>query len=123
MKKRDFKGFHAAKSGKTRKDRKMKIFYSELNNRGYEPDKFCLFLWNMTMPDWMPESLRADMVDALRGFTEDMALEIADNLIDCWTGFGLHVTGIEHVDELLGRFYMRILSCARNKGIKLVYDE
>ena len=123
MKKRDFKAFHAAMSGKTRKDTKMNIFYSELNNRGYEPDRFCLSLWDMTMPDWIPENLRADMVDALRGYDEDMALEIADNLIDCWTGLGLRVTGIGHVDELLGRLYMRILDCAHSKGIKLVYDK
>ena len=119
MKKRDFKAFRAAKNSKTRKDRKMQIFYSDLN-RGYEPDGFCLSLWNLTMPDWIPENLRADMVDALRGFDEDMALEIADNLIDCWSGLGLHVTGIDHVDELLGRLYMRILSVAHRSGIKLV---
>ena len=103
------------------KDQKMQIFYSELNNRGYEPDRFCLRLWDMTMPDWISKDLRADLVDALRGFDEDMALEIADNLIDCWSGLGLHVTGIGHVDELLGRLYMRILSCANNKGIVLEY--
>ena len=123
MKTRDFKAFHAAMSSKTRKDTKMNIFYSELNNRGYEPDRFCLSLWDMTMPAWIPLDLRADMVDALRGFDEDMALEIADNLIDCWSGLGLHVTGINHVDELLGRLYMRILICAHNKGIELVYDK
>lgn len=108
-------------SSKTRKDQKMKIFYSELNNRGYEPDGFCLSLWNMTMPDWIPENLRADMVDALRGYDEDMALEIADNLIDCWTGLGLHVTGIRHVDAMLWDFYWRILDCAHTKGIKIEY--
>ena len=122
MKKKDFKAFRAAKGGKIRKDRKMNIFYSELN-RGYEPDGFCLYLFDMTMPDWIPENLRADMVDALRGYDEDMALEIADNLVDCWSGNGLRVTGIGHVDELLGRLYMRILSCAHRNGIKLVYDE
>jgi len=122
MKKIDNKAFRAAKGGKTRRDRKMKIFYSELN-RGYEPDGFCLSLFDMTMPDWIPENLRADMVDALRGYDEDMALEIADNLVDCWSGLGLRVTGIGHVDELLGRLYMRILSCAHRCGVKLVYDE
>ena len=122
MKKRDFKAFQAAMGSKTRKDQKMKIFYRDLN-RGYEPDGFCLSLWDMTMPDWIPENLRADMVDALRGYDEDMALEIADNLIDCWTGLGRRVTGIDHVDELLGRLYMRILSYAHRNGIKLVYDE
>ena len=123
MKKRDFPAFRATKSSKNRKDRKMTIFYSELNNRGYKPDGFCLSLWNMTMPDWIPKNLRADMVDALRGYDEDMALEIADNLIDCWSGLGLHVTGIGHIDELLGRLYIRILSCANRSGIKLMYDK
>ena len=122
MKKQEFKTFRAAKGGKIRKARKMEIFYRDLN-RGYEPDGLCLRLFDMTMPDWIPENLRADMVDALRGFDEDMALEIADNLIDCWTGLGLRVTGIGHVDELLGRLYMRILDCAHSKGIKLVYDK
>ena len=122
MKKRDFKAFQAAKCGKTRNDQKMKIFYRDLN-RGYEPDGFCLSLWDVTMPDWIPENLRADMVDALRGFDEDMALEIADNLIDCWTGLGLRVTGIDHVDELLGSLYVRILSYAHRNGIKLAYDK
>ena len=122
MKKKINKAFRAAKGGKIRKDRKMTIFYRELN-QGYEPDDFCLYLFDMTMPDWIPENLRADMVDALRGDDEDMALEIADNLIDCWSGLGLHVTGIGHIDDLLGRLYMRILSCAHRSGIKLVYDE
>ena len=123
MKRNEFKAFRATTGSKFRKDRKMTIFYSELNNRGYEPDSFCLSLWDMTMPDWIPENLRADMVDALRGFDKDMALEIADNLVDCWSGFGLHVTGIDHVDELLGRLYMRILSYAYRNGIKLVHDK
>lgn len=122
MKRNEFKAFQAAKGGKTRKDRKMKISYHDLN-RGFEPDGFCLSLWDVTMPNWIPKNLRADMVDALRGFDEDMALEIADNLIDCWTGHGLRVTGIDHVDELLGRLYMRILSYAHRNGIKLVYDK
>ena len=122
MKKRNIEAFQAAKGSKTRNDQKMKIFYRDLN-RGYEPDGFCLNLWDVTMPDWIPENLRADMVDALRGFDEDMALEVADNLIDCWTGLGLRVTGIDHVDELLGRLYMRILSYAHRNGIKLAYDK
>ena len=110
----------AATSSRT--DRTITISYRDLRSN-YKPDRFCLNLWNMTMPDWIPEKLRADMVDALRGYGEEMALEIADNLIDCWTGLGLRMTGIEHVDEMLGRLYMRILSCAHEKGIKLLYEK
>lgn len=122
MKKIKFKAFQAAKCGKIRKDRKTNIIFQELN-RGFEPDGFCLSLWDVTMPTWIPKNLRADMVDALRGYDKDMALEIADNLVDCWSGNGLHVTGIDHIDELLGRLYMRILSYAHRNGIKLAYDK
>ena len=118
MKKRYSYVSQAATSSRTRKDRKMKISYCNLNPN-YEPDSFCLSLFDMTMPDWISNELQKDMVDALRGYNENMALEIADNLVDCWSGLGLHATGINHVDELLGRLYMRILACAHEKGIKL----
>ena len=98
----------------------MRIFYSELN-KSVEPDGFALSLLNDTMPEWIKPSLRIDMVEALRGYNEEMALEIVDDLIDCWTGLGLHVTGLKFVDELLGRFYTRIIRCAEKKGIKLEY--
>lgn len=120
MKKRDFPAFLAAMSSKTRKNQKMRIFYSELN-QSVEPDGFALGLLNDTMPEWIKPSLRIDMVEALRGYNEEMALEIVDDLIDCWTGLGLHVTGLKFVDEMLGRFYTRIIRCAEKKGIKLEY--
>ena len=122
MLKRDFtQVFQTAMGGKKRKVKKMQIFYSELD-RGFEPDPFSLRLLNDTIPGWIPRHLRADMVDALRGYNADMALEIVDNLLDCWSGLGLHVTGIKNVDELLGKLYMRILDCARRNGIKLFVE-
>lgn len=120
MKNRVFPAFRAAMSSKTRKNKKMKIFYSELNH-SVEPDGFALGLLNDTMPDWIKPSLKLDMVDALRGYDENIALEIVDDLIDCWTGLGLHVTGLKYVDELLGRFYTRIIRNAEKEGIKLEY--
>lgn len=112
--------FRAAKGGANSNDQKMQIFYDE-QTLSFEPDPFCLSLWDMTMPKWIDLSLRQELVDALRGFDSGMALEIADNLIDCWSGFGLHVTGIGHVDELLGKLYMKVLACARRKGVTLAY--
>jgi len=107
-------------SSKTRKDQKMKIFYHDLKH-SVESDRFALGLLNDTMPDWLYKGLRKDMVYSLKGFTEDVALEIVDNLIDCWTGLGLHLTGIGHVDAMLWDFYWRILDCAHTKGIKIEY--
>ena len=107
-------------SSKTRKDQKMKIFYHDLKH-SVESDRFALGLLNDSMPDWLYKGLRKDMVYSLKGFTEDVALEIVDNLIDCWTGLGLHLTGISHVDTMLWNFYLRILDCAHKKGIKIEY--
>ena len=118
MKNRELKAFRAAKGGKTRKDQKMKIFYSELN-QGYQPNMFALDLLNDTMPDWVYPTLRLNMAEALEGYNEYVALEMVDNLIDCWSGLGLHVTGLKYVDKLLGELYMRILACAHDQGIKL----
>lgn len=114
-----FKQFAPVKGGKN--ERKITIFYSNLN-KSVKPDGFALSLLNDTMPDWLYKGLRIDMVNSLRGFNEDVALEIADDLISCWSGSGLYVTGLKHVDELLGKFYMQILNCANRKGIKLEYD-
>lgn len=101
---------------------KMQIFHSDLN-QSVEHDGFALALLNDTIPDWINPTLRFDMVDSLAGYNENVALEIVDDLIDCWSGQGLHTTGLKYVDELLGRLYMRILSCAHRSGVKLVYDK
>ena len=85
----------------------------------FKPDSFCLMIYNATIPEWLPERIRRQAEDALRGFTEDMALEIADNLIDCWCYGVRHYIGIKHVDCLLNSMYNRILFCAREKGIEL----
>lgn len=120
MKKNVFLEILATQGGKTRKDQKMKIFYHDLKH-SVESDRFALGLLNDSMPDWLYKGLRKDMVYSLKGFTEDVALEIVDNLIDCWTGLGLHLTGIRHVDAMLWDFYWRILDCAHTKGIKIEY--
>jgi hypothetical protein len=100
---------------------KMTIFDQRGETIKFEPDSFCLSLWDITMPEWISDEVREELVDALIGFDDEMSLIIADNVIDCWSGLGLHVTGIRHVDELLGKLYMRILDCAHRKGIYLDY--
>ena len=85
----------------------------------FEPDSFSTSLLAMTKPDWVPAMLYFEVTDSLRGFTPEMALIIADNIVDCWSGLGLHITGFEHIDDLLSRLYGKILSCAFKKGIKI----
>lgn len=112
--------FCAAQGGTSSNDQKMRVFFDELAP-SFEPDPFCLDLWDMTMPEWIDASLYRELVDALRGFDSEMALEIADDMVDCWSGLGLHLTGIGHVDELLGKLYIKVLNCAHRKGVKLAY--
>lgn len=100
---------------------KITIFDQRGEMSQFAPDSFATSTLKMCTPDWIPSTLYFEMTDSLRGFTEDMALIIVDNLIDCMSGLGIHVTGFGHIDDLLGRFYAKILTCAFKQGIHLKY--
>ena len=102
-------------------DLKMKIFDQRREMSKFAPDSFATSILTMGTPDWIPSTLYFEMTDSLRGFDSEMALIIVDNLIDCMSGLGLHVTGFAHVDDLLGRLYAKILTCAFKQGIHLKY--
>ena len=100
---------------------KMRIFDQRREMSKFVPDSFATSMLTMGTPDWIPSTLYFEMTDSLRGFDSEMALIIVDNLIDCMSGLGLHVTGFSHIDDLLGRLYARILTCAFKQGIHLKY--
>lgn len=102
-------------------EQKMTIFDQRGEMSKFAPDEFATSLLTKCTPDWIPSTLYFDITDSLRGFESEMALVIADDIIDCWSGLGLHVTGIQHIDDLLGRLYARILTCAFKQGIRLEY--
>jgi hypothetical protein len=85
----------------------------------HRPDGFAEWLMEMTFPDWLPERLRIQAKDALRGLSEDMALEVADNVIDCWSYGVLHFIRVGHVDKMLKSLYNKILYCAEQQEVKL----
>lgn len=85
----------------------------------FQSDPFAERLLEDTTPDWMPKRLQVQMNNALRGFSEDMALEVADNLIDCYSYGVRHYTSIEHVDKLLNSLYNKIQYAATQQGISL----
>lgn len=87
----------------------------------YQPDTFAESLMDNSFPDWLPERLRQQAKDALRGFREDMALEVADNLLDAWTYGVRHYIGIAHVDRMLHSLYNKVFHCAKQEGIELPY--
>ncbi len=108
----------ARKGGNAKKEQKVTVFNQSLTGM-FPADEYATDMLASCWPEWLPASVFSEMTESLRGFNRDMALLIASDLIDCWSGLGLHVTGIRHVDDLLGRFYTRILMCAFHKGISL----
>ena len=103
-----------------RHEKKMKIF-----DQSFEvdvlPDDFAVSVLDACVPDWIPLDFYMEIIECLCGFTPEMALIIADDVVDCWSGLGLNVTGLKHVDDMLGRLYMQILDCAHREGITLEY--
>lgn len=121
MKKRNLQKHCKTANRSDSSELKMKIFDQRGEMSQFAPDSFATSLLTMVVPDWIPSNLYFEITDSLRGFDSEMALVIADDIIDCWSGLGLHVTGIQHIDDLLGRLYARILMCAFKQGIHLKY--
>ena len=83
------------------------------------PEAFAVGLLEDTMPDWMPKRLQVLMKEALRGFSEDMAVEVAYNLLNCFSYGVRHYIGIEHVDKMLQSLYNKIQYAASQRGVSL----
>jgi hypothetical protein len=122
MKNRDLTKHYKTANRSESSELKMKIFDQGKEMSKFAPDSFATSMLTMGTPDWIPSTLYFEMTDSLRGFDSEMALIIVDNLIDCMSGLGLHVTGFAHVDDLLGHLYAKILTCAfKQQGIHLKY--
>ena len=121
MKKRNLQKYRLSARSRESGEMKMRIFDQRGEMSEFAPDPVATSVLTMCIPEWVPSTLYFEMTDSLRGFTTDMAVIIVDNLRDCMSGLGLHVTGFAHVDELLGRLYARILTCAFKQGIHLNY--
>ena len=88
-------------------------------DNAYQPDAFALWLLEFAYPTWLPDRLRSQMKDALRGFSKDMALEVASKLVDCLAYGVRQYTGIDHVDRHLHSLYNKITYAATKQGIEL----
>jgi hypothetical protein len=121
MKKKEFQKHCKPANRSKSSEKKMTIIDQREEMSMFAPDPFATSVLKMCVPDWIPSTLYFEMTDSLRGFTPDMALIIVDNLIDCMSGLGLHVTGFSHVDDLLGHIYAKILTCAFKQGIHFKY--
>ena len=94
------------KAAKAERKREKKVF-----NRDMRPEcsidgtaKFVMECIEGRVSD----DLYQDMMNYLLGFTDDMQLEIADDLLDAVCHGWEHYTGICHIDKKLKSFYQRI---------------
>lgn len=97
---------------------KKSIFFRDLWSK-YQPDSFARGLMEATFPWWLSDRLRRQVVDALRGLDERMALEVADNVMDCWTYGIRRYIGILYIDSMLNSLYNKILYCAEQQEVEL----
>ncbi len=98
------------------KQLKMSII-EQRQEQNLVPDKFATTMLVKCRPYWMPQELLMELIESLRGFNLKTSIIIADCLIDCWAGLGLHWTGSKNIDYLLGRLYAKILISAINAGV------
>lgn len=97
---------------------KKHVVFRDLRKK-FQPDAFAEGLLESTFPEWLSDRLRRQVVDALRGLDEMMAIEVTDDLIDFWS-FGVrHHIGIQYIDAMLSSLYNKIAFCAEQQGIEL----
>lgn len=100
------------------KGAKKSIFFRDLSNK-FKPDTFAEGLLISCFPDWLSDRLRRQVVDALRGLDEAMAIEVADDMMDCWTYGVRHYIGILYIDSMLNSLYNKILYNAEQQEVEL----
>lgn len=107
-------------SVKPAKMRRLPVYTHEVSR--IDPigiDPLALSLLKETFPDWLPLTLRNELIESLRGFESHAALWIAESLWDCYGGLALATTGIAHIDAMLWDLYQKILKSARSYGVKI----
>jgi len=110
------KTFSAATSSTDKRELKI-VMHDE--SKKFVPNPHCCAMLACTIPDWVPPLLYFKMVDALCGYSKDMASLMTNNLIAFLSGGGRRLTGIQHVDEQLLLLYHDIYDYACENGYKL----
>ena len=96
----------------------LRIVLNDQSGR-YAPNVECCAMLAEALPLWMPAHLFFKVTDSLRGYSKGMATVMTENIIGFVSGTGRHLTGINHVDELLRALYRDIYDYAQLNGHKL----
>lgn len=105
-------------SNEPKQEAKKSVFFRDLRNK-FKPDVFAEGLLISCFPEWLSDRLRRQVVDALRGLDEAMAIEVADDVMDFWTYGVRHYVGILYIDNMLNSLYNKIAFCAEQQEIEL----
>ena len=86
--------------------REHKVFARDMRHE-YHIDCTARMVMEIVEEHVSPE-LFEEMMDYLLGFTDDMQLVIADNLLDAVCHGWEHYIGIHHIDNIMKNFYFLI---------------
>lgn len=102
----------------SKEDVMKSVLFNDLRGK-YRPDGFAVGLLENMRPNWLSERVFCQTKDALRGLTDCMALEVVDDVIDCWCYGVCHYVGIQYIDRMLNSLYNKILWEASRQGVEL----
>lgn len=89
----------------------------------YKPDSSSVKYLEETMPDWVPNRLKADVVESMRGFNHRVAFDIASFVLDCAIYGTCTFTELPNIDSILKHHYNAIIHTARQLGLTLRHSD
>lgn len=98
--------------------RKVMIEYNSIRFL-YKTEPIAADLLEKNLPKWVSERLKENIMESLRGFSFDMAIEIAVSVSNCAQYGQCEFTCLPYIDRLLTHHYNAILHEAEQKCIKI----
>ena len=89
----------------------------------YKPDSSSVKYLEETMPNWVPNRLKADVVESMRGFNHYVALDIAIFATDCAVYGTCTFTELPNIDSILKHHYNAIIHTAQKLGLTLRHSD
>ncbi len=89
----------------------------------YKPDSSSVKYLEETMPDWVPNRLKADVVESMRGFNHHVAFDIAVFATDCAVYGTCTFTELPNVDSILKHHYNALIHTARQLGLTFRHSD
>ena len=89
----------------------------------YKPDATAVAILEKDLPRWVSVRLKNQIIESLRGLSEQMAVEVVACVNNCARFGRCDFTEIRHIDRLLTHHYNALLNEADQLGIAIVNPE